>query len=575
MDPTYALRSLKWVTCAKRPLHVDELKEAIAFSSNDRTWDRSKIPTDNHKVVYSCANLIVLDKTDNTVRLAHHTVKEFLFSKDRLDSLKVFKFDPQRTDLEVGEACITYLSFSNFRPQVATTNASQKQSVLPPVAAISALSGRPGLADRLARPLFSRTGQRKRNIFIPPEVSIASTRYRLLEYARVNWPMHAINISETSSLWGSFKDLALEPNRPWKLQPWGSNTNSDDTYYRSLFEWAIDKEHLPLISLLRSLHSRDRFAEFSKQPLRNGGLPLHCASRQGLEHVVELLLQVCNANAADENGDTALHQAAITGRAAVVRLLLTVKDLKVNLKSKRKRTALSLAAENGHETIVQMLIEKGAELETKDSDGRTALQLATMGQHVEVVLILLEKGAKVKAKGEDGKTVLHLAAENGHEAVVRLLLEHEADVNAEERDGETALHWAAKNGHEGVVRLLLEHKADVNAKQEDGWRALHLAAVNGHEAVVRLLLEHEADVNAKQGDGWGALHLAAENGHEAVMRLLLEHKQNGSPAQHTPRRPSLARQMGGNTISEQKPLTLKIYVIKVSTRISKDHGTAD
>jgi ankyrin repeat protein len=76
------------------------------------------------------------------------------------------------------------------------------------------------------------------------------------------------------------------------------------------------------------------------------------------------------------------------------------------------------------------------------------------GGHETVVRLLLEKGADVKAKTSSGWTALHLAARGGHEAVVRLLLEKGADAKAKTSSGWTALHLAARVGHEVVVRLL-------------------------------------------------------------------------------------------------------------------------
>ena len=42
-------------------------------------------------------------------------------------------------------------------------------------------------------------------------------------------------------------------------------------------------------------------------------------------------------------------------------------------RTKYGRTPLSWAAENGHETVVKLLLEKGAEPESKDNYGRTSL----------------------------------------------------------------------------------------------------------------------------------------------------------------------------------------------------------
>jgi ankyrin repeat protein len=74
-----------------------------------------------------------------------------------------------------------------------------------------------------------------------------------------------------------------------------------------------------------------------------------------------------------------------------------------------------------------------------------------------VVELLLEKGADMEYKSNSGQTPLWWAAEKGHEAVVELLLEKGA--NVESKDilyGRTPLLCAAERGHEAVVKLLLE-----------------------------------------------------------------------------------------------------------------------
>ena len=63
--------------------------------------------------------------------------------------------------------------------------------------------------------------------------------------------------------------------------------------------------------------------------------------------------------------------------------------------------------------------------------------------------LLLDKGADIESKDNYGQTPLSWAAERGHEAVVQLLLDKGADIESKDDDGRTPLSLAAKRGHDG------------------------------------------------------------------------------------------------------------------------------
>src|SRR5436190_19400967 len=73
----YATKVLRWVSFAIRPLQIDELAEAVAFDLQDQAWNSDKIPG-SASVISCCANLVVLDATDQCVRFAHPSVKQYL-----------------------------------------------------------------------------------------------------------------------------------------------------------------------------------------------------------------------------------------------------------------------------------------------------------------------------------------------------------------------------------------------------------------------------------------------------------------------------------------------------------------
>ena len=75
--------------------------------------------------------------------------------------------------------------------------------------------------------------------------------------------------------------------------------------------------------------------------------------------------------------------------------------------------------------------------------------------NVTAMNVLLERGANVNAAENDGWTPLTVASREGHLEAVKLLMEKGANVNKLEGGGHTALFWAKRNGHQQVVALLL------------------------------------------------------------------------------------------------------------------------
>ena len=76
--------------------------------------------------------------------------------------------------------------------------------------------------------------------------------------------------------------------------------------------------------------------------------------------------------------------------------------------------SLIKAVENGHNQIVDVLLQNNANVNYKDDDdGSTALMWAAHNGHKETAEILLQYGAEVNAKNDDGNTALIIAAYKG------------------------------------------------------------------------------------------------------------------------------------------------------------------
>ena len=110
------------------------------------------------------------------------------------------------------------------------------------------------------------------------------------------------------------------------------------------------------------------------------------------------------------------------------------------------RTALIWAAKKGKLDICkQLVLEKGADINTKDCDGNTALMFAIWIGAFELVTLLVKAGADVNAKDNDGRTALMFATarRSGNSYILEKLIEHGADVNAKDNENRTALMFAA------------------------------------------------------------------------------------------------------------------------------------
>ena len=82
-------------------------------------------------------------------------------------------------------------------------------------------------------------------------------------------------------------------------------------------------------------------------------------------------------------------------------------------------TALILAAKNGHGKIVELLLDKGADVDVRSSTGFQAIQLATWGGHLDVAKLIAKKHPEVlNSKDGFGETPLDIARKTVHIHIV-------------------------------------------------------------------------------------------------------------------------------------------------------------
>lgn len=81
---------------------------------------------------------------------------------------------------------------------------------------------------------------------------------------------------------------------------------------------------------------------------------------------------------------------------------------------------LLIAAKNGQENIVKILLDHEADIESRDNQGRTALSVAVKHGRENVVKVLLEYGASIKTNDNYGRTPLSIAASGGFKHMLLL-----------------------------------------------------------------------------------------------------------------------------------------------------------
>ncbi|KAM6586977.1 hypothetical protein CsatA_009582 [Cannabis sativa] len=193
---------------------------------------------------------------------------------------------------------------------------------------------------------------------------------------------------------------------------------------------------------------------------------------------------------------------------------------------------LHFAAAKGHNEIVSLLLENGADVNSRNYCGQTALMQACRYGHWEVVLTLLLFRCNVtRADYLSGRTSLHFAAVNGHVRCIRLLV---ADFVPSAPNESICTQSDSEQLDDANVRIKSSQSAlskFVNKAADGGVTALHMAALNGYFDCVQLLLDLHANVSAVTfhygtsvdliGAGSTPLHYAACGGNLKSCQVLL------------------------------------------------------
>lgn len=296
--------------------------------------------------------------------------------------------------------------------------------------------------------------------------------------------------------------------------------------HTEIVEWLFDngiQQTEALLEQAARVGNHDLVKRLLKQGVRAASEkhhhPLGEAATGGTLNVVEeLLLSGADINAHDAHTQTPLSAAAANGHIEIVRKLLDHGASK-DFAGEYWAPALHSAAYLGHTTIVEMLLTHEPQADVHAPGAKysnslyfgSVLHNACFSGNLQVVNMVLEKGADVNATGGTYEHPIQAAVRSGNPDVVELLLERGALINVSGGKHGSPLETAAHCGFHGLVNILINHGADVN--------------LIGRRGNYRSSSESSGGTPSP-----GALVTAAQAGYpRTVSRLLEAHEQTGVP----------------------------------------------
>ncbi|OGF64548.1 MAG: hypothetical protein A2Y62_06930 [Candidatus Fischerbacteria bacterium RBG_13_37_8] len=300
----------------------------------------------------------------------------------------------------------------------------------------------------------------------------------------------------------------------------GADVNAKDMLGYTALGWAVDNNVLDIVKILIGAGASAQGKGGNSQ--QSAILSAACNGRVSLFRDL-LNTGVDLSKAGDARGFTPIVCAARNGNLEIVNMIIE-KKAEIDIRNMDGRAAL---AESSKPEITRALLKAGANIELKDYTGATPLLYAAWKRSDEVLKELIDAGAEVNVKDNRGRTPVMGAVIDGKLDNLQLLIKHGAKVNEVDNDGWTALLIAAKEGmkynRDKMAEELLKAGADISVSNEKGRTPLIYAAAANSVPMVELFIKAGSDINAKDADGYTALGYAKKADFVNVIKVLEEH----------------------------------------------------
>ncbi|MCW5212520.1 ankyrin repeat domain-containing protein [Desulfobulbus sp. TB] len=224
------------------------------------------------------------------------------------------------------------------------------------------------------------------------------------------------------------------------------------------------------------------------------------------------------------SGNTALMYAVLGGDTDIINLLLQ-RGIDVDVKNDIGVTPLIIAATIGDTPVVKFLLERGADINAKSSGKLrpNPLGLALSMLFKNKVKSTPIEDEKLRDDPELGISPVIGASFNGHTELIKLLIQKGASIS--DNNGSLALQGAIVGNHTNTLKMLLDKGVTPKSVNLPA-SLLATAAANGYLGIVKILLDNGMNINGMEvGKApylYSPLMTAAEAGHIAVVKLLLD-----------------------------------------------------
>ncbi|KAK8085478.1 NACHT domain protein [Apiospora hydei] len=405
-----AQKVFPWIVGAKRLLSIAELREAVAVEIGQEYTDTSRFYNDMEHVASWCESLVEVNLEDDLIQFAHSAVRSFLLGEPTDPGLKDFHLDLEASDHLLGETCVAYLNFNDFK----TSLAIRPKPLLIDPSKIAHAAVRPGSKRAALLSVLGLTSTtepvdlRAFKAFSPARRA-GQVQHAFLDYASIYWIAHTKSFrKERSRDWTLWRSMLFERHTPAKI-PWADEYTNENTE-----QGTGDIRH----SGEQSGSRHDVHLPRVRDPM------MIWAFKNEHYAIIRHLMS-------GEHRYRALLGAVESRKLKLVDMVINEMVAIRKLSGIEKQNALVLAAAQCETDIVDRLLAAGADINTPSEDwlDRTALWVAASRGHLEMVKHLLSVGADVNAASgySGGNGPLQIAHENDHPHVVQFLLTAKAD----------------------------------------------------------------------------------------------------------------------------------------------------